>query len=122
MLLFPFCPSVVLPLFSHSFQDPFDDYKKRLAKRLEEKAKDPSQKGAKDKNAKGDDTVNWFGEKIGAAKTTPMSGPGASNGSGVGKYLNVNAKRPASGLSAVDNVQPGTKKPKQMGFGNFDAW
>ena len=95
-----------------SYQDPFEDYKKRLAKRLAKRAEQDKSPDKHTENEKHDD-INWFGVKVGSVKQSSES---ASPGKGVGKYLNL--KRPLeSGNSSEE-----TKKQRKLGFGNFDQW
>ncbi|KAF9462124.1 peptidylprolyl isomerase-like protein 2 [Collybia nuda] len=96
------------------YQDPFEDYKIRLAKKLAKRAEaeqKPLQKQKSADHKEGDD-INWFGVKVG----TGNSVPGAINTDGaVGKYLSL--KRPLSDRSVED-----TKKKRKTGFGDFDGW
>lgn len=103
-------------LVCYRYADPFEDYKQRLARRLQAKAghdgaagtsltKDvkldalPGSKG--NKLAQRDD-VNWFGVKLGqkgspgspAATNVVGGATGAGAGVGVGKYLNLAASAP----------------------------
>ena len=89
------------------YQDPFEDYKQRLATKLARKneSEDAAKSGAASSGPKED--VNWFGVKVGSESSTATEG-----GSGVGKYLNL--KRPAASAPVES-----TKKRK-LGFGNFD--
>ncbi|VDB99741.1 unnamed protein product [Peniophora sp. CBMAI 1063] len=88
------------------YQDPFEDYKQRLAKKLARKIE--SEGATKAVTATSDkEDVNWFGVKVGTETTGTTNG-----GSGVGKYLNL--KRPAASTPVE-----ATKKRK-LGFGNFD--
>lgn len=95
------------------YQDPFEDYKTRLAKKLAKRAEaeqNPAQKQKSTDRKEGDD-INWFGVKVGTGNSAFVS----DNGSGaVGKYLNL--KRPLVG-SAED-----AKKKRKTGFGDFDGW
>ncbi|KAJ7630822.1 cyclophilin-like domain-containing protein [Roridomyces roridus] len=94
------------------YQDPFDEYKTRLAKKLARRA-EASQGGMeKTKEKKEGDDINWFGVKVGsdAAANTASSG-------GVGKYMNL--KRPQE---AVAGQGPDSKKQRKTGFGSFDNW
>ncbi|KZP16855.1 cyclophilin-like protein [Athelia psychrophila] len=107
------------------FQDPFDDYKTRLAKKLARRAEAGTAVQAKVAEKKEGDDINWFGEKVGAAHT--IIGSSAATGAvgkGVGKYLNA-AKRPLEGASALSSGngvgEPGQKKRK-TGFGEFEGW
>ncbi|KAJ7654940.1 cyclophilin-like domain-containing protein [Mycena polygramma] len=68
------------------YQDPFEEYKTRLAKKLARRMEagqtNPSEKAAQKKE--GDD-INWFGVKVGSGD----SAVSATTGGGVGKYLNI---------------------------------
>jgi peptidyl-prolyl cis-trans isomerase-like protein 2 len=98
-----------------SYQDPFDDYKVRLAKKLAKKAEAQNSAGTQPVTAevKPGDGMNWFGVKLGAEDATSTSGGGGSGLGGVGKYLNL--KRPPQ--SAVVAEHP---KRKKTGFGEFE--
>ena len=98
-----------------SYQDPFEDYKVRLAKKLAKKAEAQNSAGTQPATAekKPGDGMNWFGVKLGAEDATNTSGGGDSGLGGVGKYLNL--KRPPQ--TAVIAEHP---KKKKMGFGEFE--
>ncbi|KAH9004333.1 cyclophilin-like protein [Lactarius hatsudake] len=95
------------------YQDPFQDYKVRLAKKLAKKAEaqSPASTQQATTEKKAGDGMNWFGVKLGAESaldiTTEVSGIG-----GVGKYLNL--KRPAQ-ATAAEPV-----KKRKLGFGEFE--
>lgn len=96
------------------YQDPFEDYKTRLAKKLAKRAEaeqNPAQKQKSTDRKEGDD-INWFGVKVGTGDSAFVSDNG---GGAVGKYLNL--KRPLAGGSAED-----AKKKRKTGFGDFDGW
>ncbi|KAI5123760.1 hypothetical protein M0805_000351 [Coniferiporia weirii] len=106
------------------YQDPFEDYKARLAKRLARKAEAEQNGGiaaaaAKEKEKKEGDDVNWFGVRIGL--DTPGR-PSETASAGVGKYLSL--KRPLeTSAGAKDNLEDDDgKKKRKIGFGNFDTW
>lgn len=115
-------PHIAHYFFScHRYQDPFEEYKTRLAKKLAKRAEAEQTGATQNKAAKkqeGDD-INWFGVKVGTPAPALASG---TVGGGVGKYLNL--KRPsdaiATGVGHV-NVEDGKKKRK-IGFGDFDGW
>ncbi|KAG8722532.1 Peptidyl-prolyl cis-trans isomerase cyp8 [Ceratobasidium sp. 394] len=100
------------------YQDPFEEYKKRLARKLERQAE-----GADPKKRRADtleDGMNWFGQRIGEVGAKDSSPAGA----GVGKYLTLGTPLPqptASAKSEVGVAGEGKKKRK-LGFGNFDNW
>jgi len=108
------------------YQDPFEDYKARLARKLARQA-ETGAIGAEAKDgadAKAKDDVNWFGVKIGADGQSKES----SGAVGIGKYLNIpsggakkRALEPSSGLPAAE-VDDDSKKRRKVGFGNFDSW
>ncbi|KAF9569876.1 peptidylprolyl isomerase-like protein 2 [Agrocybe pediades] len=97
------------------YQDPFEDYKARLAKKLarrEENAKNPVAQESKK------DDVNWFGTKIGTDNSVLNSG--ATGDVGVGKYLNL--KRPQSSIPNSSGTGEEPKKKRKIGFGEFEGW
>ncbi|KAJ8083902.1 cyclophilin peptidyl-prolyl cis-trans isomerase Cyp8 [Marasmius tenuissimus] len=99
------------------YQDPFEDYKKRLAKKLARR--EANQNGttvSKVPEKTVDDTTNWFGLKIGGDGTTSTNG--GVTGGGVGKYLNL--KRPQAEGGAFGLDEP--KKKRKLGFGDFEGW
>ncbi|ESK97969.1 cyclophilin family peptidyl-prolyl cis-trans isomerase cyp8 [Moniliophthora roreri MCA 2997] len=99
------------------YQDPFEEYKTRLAKKLARR--EESKKGVQTKQTteeKAGDDTNWFGIKIGASTNGTTSG---KTGGSVGKYLNL--KRP--GDDAVGQAsQEESKKKRRLGFGDFEGW
>ena len=111
--LYERCPS----LRPYSHQDPFEDYKVRLAKKLAKKAEAQSSAGTQQATAekKAGDGMNWFGVKLGAESaldtSTTSTGTGRSGVGGVGKYLNL--KRPTEAIA-----EP--VKKRKLGFGEFD--
>ncbi|KAJ7225631.1 cyclophilin-like domain-containing protein [Mycena pura] len=97
------------------YQDPFEEYKTRLAKKLAKK-KEAEQGDSADKATQkneGDD-INWFGVKIGSGNSVF----GAASSGGVGKYLSL--KRPQAAV--VDQGESEKKKQRTSGFGSFDNW
>lgn len=104
------------------YQDPFEEYRTRLKKKLERKAEaerggDSATGNSKEK--KDNDDVNWFGVKLGLHKQAG-AGLNGSAASGVGKYLNL--KRPLETSSSVAVEGEEGKKKRKIGFGNFDSW
>jgi peptidyl-prolyl cis-trans isomerase-like protein 2 len=139
-------------MFGHfRYADPFEDYKQRLAKKLQAKAHaagtsheeamaavhagstltsdisltplPPGQdmKKAKDKER---DDVNWFGVKLGDKEKDKASGAASVGGVAVGKYLNIPPSTAVSGGSKrpPQDVADNGKKKRKLGFGNFDVW
>lgn len=100
-----------------SYQDPFEEYKRREEKKRARKA-EVQQSRTKEAEEKEKDDINWFGVKVGTEK----AGVGVA-GSGIGKYLNVNAKRPMSSVSMPLPAAPEeVKKKRRIGFGDFEGW
>jgi peptidyl-prolyl cis-trans isomerase-like protein 2 len=97
------------------YQDPFDEYKNRLAKKLARRAEagqsNPAEKASQKKE--GDD-INWFGVKVGSGDSVF----GATAGGGVGKYLNLKRTQEA----VADQGGNDSKKKRKTGFGSFDNW
>ena len=80
-----------------------------------------AEKEAGPPDAEEENVGSWFSNPAGVAV--------ASEGSGVGKYFNSAARKPAvvnaDAQAALDtSVAPVIKKQKvrQTGYGNFDAW
>ncbi|THV07668.1 cyclophilin-like protein [Dendrothele bispora CBS 962.96] len=101
------------------YQDPFEEYKTRLAKKLAKRAEAQNGPKATPEKRQGDD-MNWFGIKVGSdTPSTATSSVGV--GSGVGKYLNL--KRPQETVvSNIGGNDEGSKKKRKIGFGDFDGW
>lgn len=106
------------------YQDPFEEYQTRLAKKLARQA----EAGQERKNSVGlpkekaeKEDVNWFGVKL----SQEVAGTNGSDLGGIGKYINL--KRPLES-SVTAGVKVGlvedddAKKKRKIGFGNFDAW
>ncbi|KAF8634419.1 hypothetical protein AX15_000870 [Amanita polypyramis BW_CC] len=93
------------------YQDPFEEYKNRRAKKIAKRAE--AEQADKVVDEKRDD-MNWFGEKLG----TKDSIFGSGNGGGVGKYLSL--KRPAEPVTVTTTEE--TKKKRKLGFGDFEGW
>jgi peptidyl-prolyl cis-trans isomerase-like 2 len=96
-----------------SYQDPFEDYKTRLAKKLAKRAEGDTRGPVEEKK----DEVNWFGVKVGSDKSALTLGEKGSGG--VGKYLSL--KRPQSSIEEITGADD-TKKKRKIGFGNFEGW
>jgi len=100
----------------YSYQDPFEDYKTRLAKKLAKRAE--AEQSAETQNVpekKEGDDINWFGMKVGTGNSAFRSE--AVDG-GVGKYLNLKRPLEAGGEGTADDG----KKKRKTGFGDFDGW
>ena len=95
-----------------SYQDPFEDYKARLAKKLAKRAEGETRGPVEEKK----DEVNWFGVKVGSDNSALTLGEKGSGG--VGKYLSL--KRPQSSIETT--VADDAKKKRRIGFGNFEGW
>ncbi|PVG03269.1 cyclophilin-like protein [Serendipita vermifera] len=112
----PMKPAKITEIVIH--QDPFEDYKTRLAKKLAHQAQSSAMLGAsqasQNQNDK-TDTRNWFGESIKASENT--TGP-AGTSSGVGKYLK-RAREPGTS-EAVTSEAP--SKKRKTGWGDFSGW
>ncbi|KAJ7103643.1 cyclophilin-like domain-containing protein [Mycena belliarum] len=97
------------------YQDPFEEYKTRLAKKLARRMESNQADivGKASEKKEGDD-MNWFGVKVGSGDSafTPTAG------GGVGKYLNL--KRPQD--TVTDHGGTESKKKRKTGFGAFDSW
>ncbi|KAF7310815.1 Cyclophilin-type peptidyl-prolyl cis-trans isomerase [Mycena chlorophos] len=95
------------------YQDPFQDYKERLVKKLARKKEAESGVAPVAQKKDGDD-MNAFGVKLG----TGGSAFGAASGGGVGKYMNLKRSQAAIGEQGGSE----TKKQRKTGFGSFDNW
>ncbi|KAF8331495.1 cyclophilin-like domain-containing protein [Cantharellus anzutake] len=113
------------------YADPFEDYKERLARKLQANSLDTkssvlslpsvSTKHEGKESKKERDDVNWFGVKLGS-ESVKESTLGAG---GVGKYLKSQtpvaaAKRDADDVLSLPEDAP--KKKRKLGFGNFENW
>lgn len=70
----------------------------------------------KEAEEKAKDDVNWFGVKVGTDKAA------SAVGGGIGKYLNVNAKRPIEAVPSSPSAPLEEGKKRRIGFGNFEGW
>ncbi|KAN0134841.1 cyclophilin-like protein [Lactarius tabidus] len=97
-------------------QDPFEEYKVRLAKKLAKKAEAQSSTSTQQETAekKAGDGMNWFGVRLGAESGPDTITIGRSEPGGVGKYLNL--KRPPQAAAAT--TEP--VKKRKLGFGEFE--
>ncbi|KAF9474094.1 cyclophilin-like protein [Pholiota conissans] len=105
------------------YQDPFEEYKKRLAKKLAKRSE--GDKSAVSKTVEEEkDNINWFGVKIGSENPAfDFGGGGAGTGTGtgtggVGKYLSL--KRPVE--TVTSKLPEDSKKKRKVGFGDFEGW
>ncbi|KAI0715303.1 cyclophilin-like protein [Earliella scabrosa] len=100
------------------YQDPFEEYKQREERKRARKAELQVSR-TKEAEEKAKDDVNWFGVKVGSEK----SGAGTAGG-GIGKYLNLNSKRPIESLATTPTAAPPEegKKKRRIGFGDFEGW
>ncbi|GAA5949198.1 hypothetical protein JCM10213_008240 [Rhodosporidiobolus nylandii] len=126
------------------FGDPFEEYKKRLSKRLEREREEREGRGEKERRAeeRRQDRTTWFGTTLN--KPDPLASLAApSTGAGVGKYLGggaapsplagagtkrkaETAARDSDLLLQLDSAGQGAegkrKKRAQGGFGDFSGW
>ncbi|KAJ7492732.1 cyclophilin-like domain-containing protein [Mycena latifolia] len=97
------------------YQDPFEEYKTRLAKKLARRMEaNQGNSGERAPEKKEGDDINWFGVKVGSGD----SAFNAATGGGVGKYLNL--KRPQEATTDYGGNE--SKKKRKTGFGAFDNW
>ncbi|QRW18602.1 peptidyl-prolyl cis-trans isomerase, cyclophilin-type protein [Rhizoctonia solani] len=92
------------------YQDPFEEYKARLARKLEHQ----SQSGDANKKRRAEtleESMTWFGQKVGEEQK------GGVGQGGVGKYLKLEAP-----VSVAKGGGDEGKKKRKTGFGNFDNW
>ncbi|CAE6521162.1 unnamed protein product, partial [Rhizoctonia solani] len=91
------------------YQDPFEEYKARLARKLEHQSQstDPKKRRAETL----EDSMTWFGQKVGEQQKA-----GVGEG-GVGKYLKLDAP-----VGVAKSTGEAGKKKRKTGFGNFDNW
>ncbi|EIW86827.1 peptidylprolyl isomerase-like protein 2 [Coniophora puteana RWD-64-598 SS2] len=103
------------------FQDPFETYKAKLAKKLarraeaEEKARNPSHQTEK----KFGDDINWFGTKVGADDPSFTT---STSGASVGKYLIAKRRLEQDKPTSANALDGDIKKKRKVGFGNFEGW
>ena len=108
-------------MFVYSYQDPFEDYKTRLAKKLARKAEGGEKNDTEAKESNKVDSINWFGVKL--AKESGTASHAAPGSGGVGKYLNLKRPRGVKDEKAVvdlDDSKDGKKH--KIGFGEFEGW
>lgn len=121
VIMYALCTSI-LPLLGtdyntdYRYQDPFEEYKTRHAKKLARRAEGDKADAAAAEKKK--DDVNWFGLKVGS--NSAAFGTGESGGGGVGKYLS-SLKRPVETPPAASAAETSHKKRK-VGFGDFSGW
>jgi peptidyl-prolyl cis-trans isomerase-like protein 2 len=109
-----------------SYQDPFEEYQTRLAKKLAKRAE--ASTGAAiiaSTDEKPSDDTTWFGLKVGTNATAFNGGGG---GTSVGKYLVASAGDTASGTKrpleapVIKETPEDGKKKRKLGFGDFEGW
>lgn len=100
------------------YQDPFEDYKTRLAKKLAKRAESGSGAAKPPEKKLGDDT-NWFGVKVGMGNSIASE---ANVGKGVGRYLGLKRQLEEQETESRNGAIDRVKKQKHVGFGNFDNW
>ncbi|KXN83926.1 Peptidyl-prolyl cis-trans isomerase-like 2, partial [Leucoagaricus sp. SymC.cos] len=107
------------------YQDPFEGYKKRHAKKLARQAATEAN-GNEPRETKPKDDVNWFGLKVGS--NSAAFGTGESGAGDIGKYLslggggNAGLKRPQATTGASNGVPEEPRKKRKLGFGDFENW
>lgn len=111
------------------FDDPFDKYKDRLAKKLQREKDDldVAVQRRKAKEAREKDRLTWFGTKLDEkdAATTPvgLEGLGGTGTVGVGKYLGAANGGKRKEPAVEDAYGVGTKaQKKRKGFGDMSGW
>ncbi|KAG8929578.1 Peptidyl-prolyl cis-trans isomerase cyp8 [Tulasnella sp. 417] len=102
-----------------AMEDPFEEYKKRVANKIQKQAETLSSSKSGSSGDKAKDKVNWFGEKIGESSNSgPKSG-------GVGKYLKSGGPPPSTssvigkrntGVADIGVGIDDKKKKRKMGF------
>ncbi|TFK77208.1 cyclophilin-like protein [Pluteus cervinus] len=95
------------------YQDPFEEYKTRQAKKLAKRAE--AEQSGQDKSTGKKDDVNWFGVKVGTGGSV-FDGTKKAEG-GVGKYLGS-----AKSLDRADSIAERPAKKRKTGFGEFEGW
>lgn len=107
-----------------SLQDPFEDYKVRLAAKLARKdqSEDALRKRAEAKEKREKDRTTWLGTDLGAkgeSKDLRDARKRKADDAGVGKYLGA-AKVAAPSPVVEFGIEK--KKRKAGGFGDFSGW
>jgi peptidyl-prolyl cis-trans isomerase-like protein 2 len=123
-----------------SLQDPFEDYKVRLAARLSklDQSEEAQRKRAAAAAEREKDRTTWLGTDLGEkgeSSAVREERKRKADDAGVGKYLGAGASKkkpptsaPASGASTPTPAAPqqfGIDKKKRKaggGFGDFSAW
>jgi peptidyl-prolyl cis-trans isomerase-like protein 2 len=113
-----------MPVPCHSVQDPFEDYRKRLAAKLAKHDTSEAALAARaEKRAKREnDRTTWLGTNLGEKG---QKRPREEDVGGVGKYLAASAKPPTTeaDIPASSSFGVEAKKQKKLGsFGNFSNW
>lgn len=98
------------------YQDPFEDYKARLARKLAHQSAQPHSQKQEDKGDK--DEVNWFGVKVdGSNHSATKEATGH-----VGKYVSLKRSAVETPESVSSTARGEEKKKRKVGFGSFDSW
>lgn len=113
-------------------QDPFEDYKVRLAAKLarQDQSDEALRKRAAAQAEREKDRTTWLGTDLGAkgeSKAAKEDRKRKVEEGGVGKYLGAPAGAPgaakrATGQSLPEEFGQDKKKKKTGGFGDFSAW
>ena len=110
-----YCGNTTNKYTGYRYQDPFEDYKTRHAKKLARRAEGTKMDEVAEKEK---DDVNWFGLKVGS--NSAAFGTGEAGGGGVGKYMS-NLKRPVE-TPAAPMAADSSQKKRKLGFGDFTGW
>lgn len=109
-----------------SLQDPFEDFKKKLAEKLarRDQSEEAQRKRAEKQAAREKDRTTWLGTHLGdKSESTAQRDERKrkADEAGVGKYLNAasSAKKPAAAPIEFGGEK---KKRKPGGFGDFSGW
>ncbi|KAF7727292.1 Peptidyl-prolyl cis-trans isomerase cyp8 [Apophysomyces ossiformis] len=101
------------------FVDPYEEYKRRLKKRLEHEANADLEAEEERKRKEKQNSMGWFGPNV-----NKIQGKASGSG-GVGKYLQQataqkRAKPDTSEIEDIPSESPKRPKIKQQSYGNFD--
>ncbi|KAL4070847.1 peptidylprolyl isomerase-like protein 2 [Scleroderma citrinum] len=100
------------------YQDPFEDHKARLAKKLARRTESGAD-AAKSVEKKPGDDINWFGVKVGMGDLNASEG---RVGKGIGRYLGTKRQLEGQVTEERGGAVEESKKKRRIGFGNFDNW